>query len=105
QARHVEVVVLHGVHAAVEKDLVGLLGINLGEWIIDFLIGTSGGERQGRGQSKHGSLQKTHQNLEITTSSFPHPACVSWLQAKTWWLEATPSAASLRSLLSANFGR
>ena len=53
--RHVEAVVLHGVHGAVEQDLVGLLGADVRQRIVDLLVGA------GDGQSQH-AQQKNDRN-------------------------------------------
>jgi hypothetical protein len=38
--------VLHGVHGAVEQYLVRLLGTDVGQWIVNLLVGAGDGENE-----------------------------------------------------------
>ena len=65
---HVETVMLHRVHAAVKQNFVWLLGVNLGQRIVNFLVGAGGGDRQRRGQSNHGRSERKHEYLRLLVS-------------------------------------
>ncbi len=45
-SRHVEAVVLHRIHGPVEQHLVRLLGTDVGQWIVDLLVGAGDGENE-----------------------------------------------------------
>ena len=63
---------LHRVHAAIKQNFVWLLGVNLGQRIVNFLVGAGGGDRQRRGQSNHGRSGQEHEKPQVRSTVIPN---------------------------------